>query len=204
MHSVWMRVNAVFAVATTGLFLLSALIAGASLSGYLTPTSLPVAPALSVSRTAVLRPETYLHQRWQSYYHSPRHYGHVHFNLTADLAPLFGWNVKQVHAMVTLEYASPASASSGGRTFTGNKMTIWDAIVTTPEDARLVLANKENTFAVTDIRHRSDRRLDAADATLRLEWCVHTLVGAIRCAAAPDAAEAKFVFPRLGEPAVSF
>ncbi|ORZ35557.1 signal peptidase 22kDa subunit [Catenaria anguillulae PL171] len=201
MHSITSRASAVASYATSALIALAAVIAAASLFNPLVvdPSASPDL-RLGIQSVALLPASRDAHYHWQSYYHQPRHYGLVHFNLTADLAPLFTWNVKQVHAMLTLSYGAPGGKDDP---ITHNKMTIWDAILPDREDARIVLANQPNPYGIVDLRHGRVRRLEGVEATLRLEYCVHTMLGAIRCTGdkhkVGDATVVTFKFPKLGD-----
>ncbi|KAI9219169.1 signal peptidase 22kDa subunit [Blastocladiella britannica] len=203
MHSALARANAVLAFATSAALFLVAVIAASSLFPALVPTTFSNShdhmkmPTLALTSVAVRTPTNGLHSHFQSFYHRPRHYAVTRFNLTADFAPLFGWNVKQVHAMLTLDYTLPQSASSGHG---NNRLTVWDAVLASPDDARLVLVDTVNRFAITDPRYTRADRLDAANATMRLEWCVHAHYGTIRCERAPDssAAVVSFTMPSIG------
>jgi hypothetical protein len=229
MHSAVSRANAVFAYATTALFILTGWIAFTSTLKFLVPEYFPsLTPvfvgideaqfpmSLNVSWVKLVRPTRKLHYHWHSFYHTPQHYGVVEFNLTTDFRPLFRWNTQQVFAMITLEYDAAVAGTLGNNTeskepsrnskdpFKKNKITIWDSIITKPEDAQVMISRTSNKYGITDVRYRRENRLDGMLATLRLEWCIHTCVGPVHCGQMSDDKAPTFVFPEIGSEAVDF
>ncbi|KNE69057.1 hypothetical protein AMAG_13928 [Allomyces macrogynus ATCC 38327] len=209
MHSLWSRVNTVFGFATSVLLALAAAIALTSTWELLTPTHVPaVGPAgtmdpygnvlaplalsLNVSSATLIRGSRAAQYKYQTYFHAPAVFVALQFDATADLRALFQWNTKQVYAVVTVAYQAPG--------FPTNKITVWDTIITNVDDARLMVVNAENKYAITDVQYRDAARFNGLPITARLEWCVHTYVGATRCAAMPDELAAKFTLPaNVGE-----
>ncbi|CAA7267118.1 unnamed protein product [Cyclocybe aegerita] len=66
----------------------------------------------------------------------------VHFNITADLAPLFHWNTKQLFLYLEAEYTNAKG--------TKNEVVIWDRIVRRKEDAFIKFAGK-NKYMFRDV-----------------------------------------------------
>lgn len=66
----------------------------------------------------------------------------VHFNITADLTPLFHWNTKQLFLYLEAEYANAQGVK--------NEVVIWDRIVRRKEDAFIKFAGK-NKYMFRDI-----------------------------------------------------
>lgn len=71
----------------------------------------------------------------------------MNFDLDADLTPLFNWNTKQVFVYLTAEYDGGSK-----RTDISNKVTFWDKIILTKEDAVLSLRNQRSTYSVYDVQ----------------------------------------------------
>lgn len=71
----------------------------------------------------------------------------MNFDLDADLTPLFNWNTKQVFVYLTAEYDGGAK-----RTDVSNKVTFWDKIILTKEDAILHLRNQRSAYSVYDVQ----------------------------------------------------
>ena len=88
------------------------------------------------------------------------------FDLDADLTPLFNWNTKQVFIYLTAEYDGKTPESS-------NKVTYWDKIITSPEDAVLHLRNQKSKYSVWDV----EKSFRSRNATLKLEWNIQPWVG---------------------------
>jgi signal peptidase complex subunit 3 len=82
------------------------------------------------------------------------------------LTPLFNWNTKQVFVYLTAEYP-------GKRPDISNRVTFWDSIVPTKEDAVLKLENAKGKYPVYDVGQGFEER----NATIHLEWNVQPHVG---------------------------
>lgn len=90
----------------------------------------------------------------------------IAFDLDADLSPLFNWNTKQVFVYLTAEYAGKTAGSS-------NKVTYWDRIITSADDAVILVRNQNSKYSVWDL----ERSFRGRNATLKLEWNVQPWVG---------------------------
>lgn len=89
------------------------------------------------------------------------------FDLDADLTKLFNWNTKQVFVYLTAEYPGKKGGS--------NKVTYWDKIITSPDDAVILVRNQKAKYSVWDV----ERSFRGRNATLKLEWNVQPWVGAL-------------------------
>lgn len=96
----------------------------------------------------------------------PKENSKIQFDLDADLRPLFNWNTKQIFVYLTAEYDGKSEGSS-------NKVTYWDKIITSSEDAVLHLKNQRAKYSVWDV----ERSFRGRNATLRLEWNIQPWVG---------------------------
>lgn len=97
----------------------------------------------------------------------PKENSKIAFDLTADLTPLFHWNTKQVFVYLTAEYDGKTPGLS-------NKVTYWDKIITSRDDAVLNLRNARAKYSVWDV----EKSFRGRNATLRLEWSIQPYVGA--------------------------
>ncbi|GMM32793.1 signal peptidase complex subunit [Saccharomycopsis crataegensis] len=88
------------------------------------------------------------------------------FDIDADLSPLFNWNTKQVFVYLTAEYPGKNSQAS-------NKVTYWDKIVTSKEDANLELKNQRSKYNVWDV----EKTFRGREAVVRLEWNIQPHIG---------------------------
>lgn len=96
----------------------------------------------------------------------PKENSLIKFDLTSDLTPLFNWNTKQVFVYLTAEYPGKSSGSS-------NKVTYWDKIITSKEDAVIKLNNERAKYSVWDVEDSFRSR----EAILSLEWNIQPHVG---------------------------
>lgn len=96
----------------------------------------------------------------------PKENSKIQFDLDADVSSLFNWNTKQVFLYLTAEYPGKSSGSL-------NKVTYWDKIITSKEDAIVHLKNKRAKYSVWDV----ERSFRGRNATLRLEWNIQPWVG---------------------------
>ncbi|KAI8622007.1 signal peptidase 22kDa subunit [Chytriomyces sp. MP71] len=105
------------------------------------------------------------------YYHNPKHptteIATVHFDLNADLSPLFNWNTKQLFVFLVAEYSTPSHAH--------NQVTLWDDIITTKEESNIKLKRKKAEYALSDI----DNKIGGFDANLTLHWDIMPWVGVL-------------------------
>lgn len=96
----------------------------------------------------------------------PKENSKIQFDLDADLTPLFNWNTKQVFVYLTAEYAGKTEESS-------NRVTYWDKILTSREEAVLHLRNVRSKYSVWDV----ERSFRERNATVRLEWNIQPWIG---------------------------
>lgn len=96
----------------------------------------------------------------------PKENSKIQFDLDADLTPLFNWNTKQIFVYLTAEYDGKTERAS-------NRVTYWDKIITSREDAVLHLKNQRAKYSVWDV----ERSFRGRNATLRLEWNIQPWVG---------------------------
>lgn len=98
----------------------------------------------------------------------PKENSMIKFDLDADLTSLFNWNTKQVFVYLTAEYPGKSDGSS-------NKVTYWDKIIKSPEDAKIKLVNQRAKYSVWDVENSFRQR----EANLTLEWNIQPHVGAL-------------------------
>lgn len=98
----------------------------------------------------------------------PKENSKIVFDLDADLTSLFNWNTKQVFVYLTAEYDGKKPDSS-------NKVTYWDKIIRSKEEAEFHLKNQRAKYSVWDV----ERSFRGRNATLKLEWNVQPWVGAL-------------------------
>ncbi|XP_061679018.1 signal peptidase complex subunit 3-like [Syngnathoides biaculeatus] len=85
----------------------------------------------------------------------------VTFDLSADLQPMFDWNVKQLFLYLTAEYATKRNAL--------NQVVLWDDIVLRGEDERVQLRGAKSKYFFFD---DGDGLLGNHNITLTLSWNV--------------------------------
>lgn len=96
----------------------------------------------------------------------PKENSKIVFDLNADLTPLFNWNTKQVFVYLTAEYPGKTEGAA-------NKVTYWDKIITSRDDAKIALKEARAKYSVWDV----EKSFRGRNATLRLEWNVQPWVG---------------------------
>ncbi|KAJ3065014.1 Signal peptidase complex subunit [Podochytrium sp. JEL0797] len=89
----------------------------------------------------------------------------VHFDLKADLTPLFNWNTKQLFVMLVAEYETDSHEF--------NQVTLWDDIISSKDEAMLKLKRKKCEYPFSDISHK----VGGLDANLTLQWDIMPYVG---------------------------
>ncbi|KDR76270.1 hypothetical protein GALMADRAFT_96780 [Galerina marginata CBS 339.88] len=92
----------------------------------------------------------------------------VHFNITADLTPLFHWNTKQLFLYLEAEYINKQGVK--------NEVVIWDRIVKRKEDAFIKFAGK-NKYMFRDI---SSSFKGVPPANYSLKYNIMPYVGALQ------------------------
>lgn len=96
----------------------------------------------------------------------PKENAKIQFDLDADLTSLFNWNTKQVFVYVTAEYPGKSDGSS-------NRVTFWDKIIVSKEDAKLHLVNQRSKYSVWDV----EKSFRGREAVVRLEWNIQPHIG---------------------------
>lgn len=96
----------------------------------------------------------------------PKENSRIQFDLVTDLRPLFNWNTKQVFVYLTAEYPGKKDGSS-------NKVTYWDKIIQSKDDAVLDLSRMKSKYSVWDVEESFRER----EAVLRLEWNIQPWIG---------------------------
>lgn len=96
----------------------------------------------------------------------PKENSLIKFDLESDLTPLFNWNTKQVFVYLTAEYPGKSPESV-------NKVTYWDKIITSKDDAIINLKHQRSKYSVWDIEPSFRNR----EAQLKLEWNIQPHIG---------------------------
>ncbi|KAI0075671.1 signal peptidase subunit [Panus rudis PR-1116 ss-1] len=131
MHTIYARINNVSALLSTCLMCLLGAIA---LTTYiLTPHP---TGKLDVASIQVFPGNAARYSRKQ------QEFAFLHFNISADLTPLFHWNTKQLFLYVSAEYTNQKGIH--------NDVVIWDRIVRRKEDANLTVAGR-NKYVFREI-----------------------------------------------------
>lgn len=112
------------------------------------------------------------------------------FDLQADLTPLFNWNTKQIFVYLTAEYPGKSEGSS-------NKVTYWDKIITSKDNANLTLQNEKSKYSVWDVEDTFRNR----EATVKLEWDIQPYVGILISGETTGEVDVVFPTPPTGEEA---
>lgn len=95
----------------------------------------------------------------------PKENNKISFDLELDLTPLFNWNTKQVFVYLTAAY----NGTDGGEL----KVTYWDKILRTKDDAKLSLKNAKSKYSVWDV----EDSFDGKPAVVKLEWNIQPWIG---------------------------
>ncbi|XP_028300999.1 signal peptidase complex subunit 3-like [Gouania willdenowi] len=87
--------------------------------------------------------------------------GFITFDLSADLQPIFDWNVKQLFLYLSAEYATKSNAL--------NQVVLWDKIVLRGENPKLNLRDMKSKYFFFDDGNglRANKNI-----TLTLSWNV--------------------------------
>lgn len=96
----------------------------------------------------------------------PKENSKIQFDLDADLTPLFNWNTKQVFVYLTAEYPGKSDGSL-------NKVTYWDKIIKSKDDAKIHLENQRGKYSVWDV----EKSFRGRNATVKLEWNIQPHIG---------------------------
>ncbi|KAI9015805.1 signal peptidase 22kDa subunit [Phycomyces nitens] len=109
--------------------------------------------------------------------YGPEHYDYrstksefarVLFDVDADFTPLFNWNTKQIFVTVVAEYESPSHNR--------NSVVLWDRIIGRKDDAKLLLKNVPNKYALIDVSQKWSHQ----KANLSLQWDITPHVGMLK------------------------
>lgn len=164
MFSISTRFQAVSNQALSGLIGIAALVIVTSL------LQLLASNAWNLSTTSItnIRPTALVRSSFNygSVNRKPKENSKIQFDMDADLTPLFNWNTKQVFVYLTAEYAGKKDGSS-------NKVTYWDKIIMSKEDAKIHLRDQRAKYSVWDVEKSFRER----DAVLRLEWNIQPHIG---------------------------
>ncbi|XP_030207877.1 signal peptidase complex subunit 3 [Gadus morhua] len=87
--------------------------------------------------------------------------GFINFDLSANLQPIFDWNVKQLFLYLSAEYATKSNSL--------NQVVLWDKIVLRGENSNLVLRDMKSKYFFFDDGNglRANKNI-----TLTLSWNV--------------------------------
>lgn len=113
----------------------------------------------------------------------------IAFDLDADLSPLFNWNTKQVFVYLTAEYPGKTDGAS-------NKVTYWDKIITSADDAVILVKNQNAKYSVWDV----ERSFRGRNATLKLEWNIQPWVGPLLFGETDTATTFQFALAKTPKP----
>mmetsp|Transcript_47082 Transcript_47082/g.94886 ORF Transcript_47082/g.94886 Transcript_47082/m.94886 type:complete len:183 (-) Transcript_47082:225-773(-) len=149
MHTVWVRLNAVVFFGLTVIVSLACL-TWVSTIGH---QGFPVVDVVRVNTVKTLRS------------HSKKDVAVLTFDLHADLAPAFDWNIKQLFVFVVAEYRSKTNPL--------NQVVIWDKIIEDPKDAKLDMDKATVEYGLID----QGAELRNTTVQLRLVWDHMPLTG---------------------------
>lgn len=93
----------------------------------------------------------------------------VNFNVTADLAPLFHWNTKQLFVSLEAEYTNMHGVQ--------NTVVIWDKIIRRKQDAQLHIEGGKNKYAFREV---STSFKDVSPASYALKYNLMPYVGVLQ------------------------
>ncbi|KAF5327012.1 hypothetical protein D9619_004887 [Psilocybe cf. subviscida] len=175
MHSIFARVNNVSAFLSSCMMGLLAVIA---LSSLLLVFEEQPTGALAISSIKVVSSNA------RRYPNKKQDLAFVHFNVTADLTPLFNWNTKQLFLYVQAEYNNTQGVK--------NEVVVWDRIVRRREDAFVKFVGK-NKYNFRDI---SSSFKNTPPAEYTLKYNVMPYVGLLTYGEAARTSEA-VAFPAV-------
>lgn len=155
------RANAIFGFSSK---VLASLAAVCWLStAFLNPQAIP---KIDTSRVSVVRGEGSCLTGSRDYYDSAQSdQGFITFDLQADLAPLFNWNVKVLFLYLSAEYSTATTSH--------NTAVLWDKIVMRGEKTMLDLKSIKTKYYFRD----ESGALSGENITLTLSWNVMPNVG---------------------------
>mmetsp|Transcript_15367 Transcript_15367/g.33601 ORF Transcript_15367/g.33601 Transcript_15367/m.33601 type:complete len:174 (-) Transcript_15367:201-722(-) len=169
MHTVWVRLNAVVFFGLTVLLVLSCMAALSKLghSYY----SRPVIHKLELNTLRSLKSHGGVDRALLS------------FDLHADLAPAFHWNVKQLFVYVVARYQAE------GR---DNHVVLWDKIVEATDENKVI---QEDSVFVKYALVDQGKELRGKDITLQLQWDHMPITGLVFMDEQPLAETSSFALP---------
>jgi len=126
MHSVWVRLNAVFFFAISVLLAMSTMCALSTI-GY---NGQPVVNKLKLNTLRSLRNHGGIDRALFS------------FDLDVDFSPAFHWNIHQLNVFVVAEYETKKNAV--------NQIILWDSIIEKKSDAHVKLKDEFVKFGLVD------------------------------------------------------
>ena len=139
-------------------------------------------PKIDTSRVSVVRGEGSCLTGSRDYYDSAASdQGFITFDLQADLAPLFNWNVKVLFLYLSAEYSTP--------TVTHNTAVLWDKIIMRGENTQLDLKSIKTKYYFRD----DSGALSGGNISLTLSWNVMPNVGHLTWVKAEE--QHSFTFP---------
>lgn len=97
----------------------------------------------------------------------PKENARISFDLDTDLSPLFTWNTKQVFVYLTASYNGSKNPTQKSR------ITFWDKILPTKEEANLQLHNVKSKYAVWDI----EDKISGREMEFELQWNIQPWIG---------------------------
>nr|XP_006630026.1 PREDICTED: signal peptidase complex subunit 3 [Lepisosteus oculatus] len=150
MNTVLSRANSLFAFS---LSVMAALTFGCFITTAFKDRSVPV--DISVSRVMLKNVDDFTGPRERS------DLGFVTFDISADLQPIFDWNVKQLFLYLSAEYSTKSNAL--------NQVVLWDKIVLRGESTKLSLRDMKSKYFFFDDGNglRANKNI-----TLTLSWNV--------------------------------
>lgn len=129
MHALWPRINQ---LSTHLVTMLSTLVIVGSILSYIQTTSASPQISLALASPPTLKrlPRERCDQSM------------LHFDLVADLRPVWSWNVKHLYVSVVAEYES----TSHGR----NEVVVWDDIISSKAEADVIRKKQWNKYSLKD------------------------------------------------------
>jgi len=139
-------------------------------------------PKIDTSRVSVVRGEGSCLTGSKDYYDSKQaDQGFITFDLEADLAPLFNWNVKVLFLYLSAEYSTPSTSH--------NTAVLWDKIIMRGEKTKLDLKSIKTKYYFRD----ESGALSGENVNLTLSWNVMPNMGHLTWVKAED--RHTFTFP---------
>lgn len=105
------------------------------------------------------------------------------FDLKANLRGVFNWNVKQVFVWLSAEYSTPQ------RTY--NRVSIWDDVLKSEDDAEVDMSGAEAKYSVMDF----NQKLRNQTVKLTLHWDVMPIIGLLQTGTAGSSESITYMLP---------